>query len=87
MVNRHVGVTKLDKVYNEWVKGNKNMKSENCKGCKSDLDPCDPNWVNINGECPCTECLVKAACSILCTEARLFLKAAQERNQNREVNA
>ncbi len=52
------------------------MKNKNCEGCKSDRDMCDPKWINKNGRCPCTNCLVKVACSAFCVEAHEFVLSA-----------
>jgi len=37
------------------------------------MNVCDPDWINKNGDCPCTLCLVKAACDSLCPKANAFL--------------
>lgn len=55
------------------------MISKNCKGCRSDISTCDSDGVNKNGSCPCTNCLVKAICSVFCLKAYKFVLTVRER--------
>ncbi len=43
------------------------MKNEYCEGCKFNWST-DCSSHNANGDCPCTNCLVKAICSTECDE-------------------
>lgn len=59
------------------VRGQRHNKLETneCEGCYSysmnqhyDNDVCSFEQFNENGECPCTECLIKMMCSNGCEE-------------------
>jgi hypothetical protein len=62
------------------------LMPECCKGCYTFLkdltlpDPgCAHNHFNLNGECPCTECIIKVMCSESCSDYDAFSKSAMEK--------
>jgi hypothetical protein len=59
--------------------------TNNCKGCLIDTTrtfmdedgTCDTYKFNYDGECPCTECIVKVMCEGSCNDYEYFRREKQ----------
>jgi len=51
-------------------------KEEACCGCNVNdrFYKCPPNFINKDGLCPCSSCLLKMICLIICPDFKEFLR-------------